>query len=309
MPNPSTVDKLTLFSAVDFSAIQAHLKQNLIAEPTNEKVLRDLWEKANKVYQNIGPSTRSFVTSEDLKPIEDELKPKYEKLLSRISTYSAFSTHPTNIQYVRITKLVTPQLIINLQRANRWTNIRKNMKPDELYNLLFQPPQSSENLTCQTLNMGNANGSLLFTSYNEDMRLYHPPQHRTVPLNENDPQSINFKSICLLIGGGLPFASAYRLQIADGISRIILTNGIHRIYKLAESGAEWCPLIISDINSSELPESFIGTPKTMLINQKSNPALITDFLRKNAVIPIKYRQVLKTVRLNWNYEQYEIALK
>jgi hypothetical protein len=309
MSSSSIVEKITLFSILEFSALKSHLRLNLIADPTDEKVLRNLWEKANDAYQHIGPPSRSFLTSGDIKPIDKDSKEKYDRLLSRITQYSTYATYPTNIYNVRLSKLVTPQLIINLSRAQRWTNVRKNMMSDELFDLLFQPPNHSENITCQTLGIGTANGSILFTSYNEDTRLYHPPQYRTIPINENDPQSLKFQSVCMIIGGGLPFASAYRVQIGEGITRLILNNGIHRIYKLAESGVEWCPLIVSDVNPNEIPETFIGTPRSILLNPKFNPALISDFLREDVVIPIKYHRVLKTVRLNWNYEQYETVLR
>jgi hypothetical protein len=309
MSSPLIVDKITLFSVVDFGALQSHLKSNLIAYPTNQNELRNLWEKTNNAYQHIGSASRSFLTSEDIKPVDKNSKEKYDKLLSRIKQYSTYSAYPTNIYNVRISKLVTPQLVINLSRANRWTNVRKNMKPDELCDLLFQPPNYLEKITCQTLGEGNSSGSLLFTSYNEDTRLYHPPQFRTIPVNENDPQSPNFQSVCILIGGGLPFASAYRVQIGDGITRLILNNGIHRIYKLAERGVEWCPIVISDVTYHEIPETFVGTPRSILLNPKLNPALILDFLNKDVVIPLKYYRILKTIRLNWNYEQYETVLR
>ncbi|MCW4030620.1 MAG: hypothetical protein NWE92_13365 [Candidatus Bathyarchaeota archaeon] len=304
----STVDKITLLSIVEFSALQNQLKLNLIADPSSENALKDLWNTANKEYQHIGPPSRSFITAQDIQPIDDDYSQKYETLLSRVKKYNTYP-EKTSIYNVRISKLVSPQLIINLSRANRWTNIKKNIKPDELYELMFQPPIDSNSITCQILGTGSSNGAMLFTSHDEDTRIYHPPQNRNIPFNANDPQSRNFQSVCLLIGGGLPFASAYRVQLGENITRIILNNGIHRVYKLAEKGVEWCPLIVSDISPYEIPETFVGTPRTILLNPKLNPALITDFLNKDITIPLKYHRVLKTIRLNWNFEQYETVLK
>src|SRR3989442_1297167 len=127
-------------------------------------------------------------------------------------------------------------------------------------------------------------GALLFTSYDEDIRLHHPPQYRRIPINESDQDSPTFESVCLPVGGGLPFAAARRIQIAPGVSRLILGNGIHRIYKLAIAGHEWAPVVVTDMGSMETPDTFVDLPKDILLSPMSNPPPISDFTNEHLFI-------------------------
>ena len=259
-------------------------------------------------YLSIGHPSRSFINPEDIRPIENVDKPKIENALSKIKLYAPYDSHPTNIYSVRISKLVTPQLVINLSRAQKRSNLRKDMSANELFDLSFESAGHPETITRQTLGIGPNGGALLFTSYDEDIRLYHPPQYRKIPINEKDPHSPTFESVNIPVGGGLPFVAAFRVQTGFG-TRLILNNGMHRLYKLAEAGYEWCPSVVSDLVPLEFPDPFVDTPRGIILDPNSNPPLITDFLNKDIVIPLKYFSVLKTIRLNWNFEQYVTVLK
>jgi hypothetical protein len=157
--------------------------------------------------------------------------------------------------------------------------------------------------------MGQINGALLFTSYDEDIRLHHPPNFRKLPINEKDMKSPSFENICFPIGGGFPLASAWRVNVSPGLTRMILNNGIHRVYSLAKAGYSWCPLVVTDMLPMEFPDPFVELPKDVLLNPSSNPPLITDFLREEVIVPLEYFTLLKTIRLNWAFEQYVTVLK
>jgi hypothetical protein len=174
---------------------------------------------------------------------------------------------------------------------------------------MFESAGKPDPIVRQTLGMAPNGGALLFTSYDEDIRLHHPPKYRQLPVNERDSQSPSFENVCIPIGGGFPLASAIRVEIAPGITRLILSNGIHRVFGLAQAGYEWCPLVVSDIIPMEFPDPFVELPKDVLLPPTSNPPLITDFLNKDLVIPLDYYTLLRTIRLNWNFEQYVTVLK
>lgn len=309
MSSPPIISKITLFSVLPAQALLSNLDSGFIAEPADRVILHSLWEKTNKAYLSIGHPSRSFANPEDIRPMENVDKHKIESALSKIKLYAPYDSHPTGIYNVRISKLVTPQLVINLSRAQKRSNMRKDMSANELFDLSFESAGHPESITRQTLGMGPNGGALLFTSYDEDIRLYHPPQFRKIPINEKDSQSPTFESVIIPVGGGLPFASAFRVQIGLGITRLILNNGMHRLYKLAEAGYEWCPLVVSDLVPLEFPDPFVDTPRPIILDPMANPPLITDFLNKDVVIPLKFFRVLKTIRLNWNFEQYVTVLK
>lgn len=301
--------KLTMFSALPQQALLSQLDAGFIAEPTDRNVLQGLWEKANRSYSSCGPPSRSFVTRNDIRQLDGVDQSRVESLLRRVRLYSPYDSHATNIYNVRISKLVAPQITINALRAERRAKIRQGMNMTELFDLAFESAGEPASITRQMLGMGSDGESLLFTSYDEDIRLHHPSLYRKIPLNENDVHSHSLESVCLPIGGGLPFAAAYIIQIAPGTSRLILANGIHRVYRLAKAGYEWCPLLVCDFTPLELPEPFIDLPRDILLNPNSNPALITDFLNDEVVVPLNYYTLLKAIRLNWNFEEYFTVIK
>ena len=309
MAPPSTVKKLTMFSALPLQALLSHLDSGFIAHPTDRKVLQDLWEKTNKLYSTSGSPKRSFLTSNDLRELDGVDQTKVENLMKRVKTYSPYDVHTTKIYNVRISKLVSPQIALNLPRAEKRATIKKGMSTSELFDLAFKSAGQPASITRQVMGMGSEGGNLLFSSYDEDVRFHFPPQYRTIPLNEMDPQSPSLESVCHPIGGGNPFGAVYRMEVDLGASRLILANGIHRIYNLAKAGYEWCPLLVCDLMPFVLPEPFIDLPKDILLNPNSDPAVVTDFLNDQVVIPLDYHKLLKTIRLNWNFEEYFTVLK
>ncbi|GEM_PF-3414884 len=303
-----TIRKLTLFSALPQQALLSQLESGFIAEPNDKEKIQMLWQNASNAY-NRGSPSRSFITQDDIKQLIDVEQSQIDSILSQVRNYAPYDSHPTSIYNVRISKLITPQLTINLMRAKKRVNIKQGMNPQDLFEIVFKPAGKPEPIIRQILGVGPNGGSLLFTSYDEDIRLHHPPQYRKIPINEKDTNSPTFESMCLPVGGGLPFAVAYRIQLAPNISRLILGNGIHRIHSLAEAGYEWCPLLVCDLIPLEISDPFVELPRSIILDPNSNPPLITDFLNNNVVIPLDYFTILKTIRLNWNFEQYVTVLR
>lgn len=303
------VRKLTLFSVLPQHELMAQLDGGFIANPSDREELRRQWERASRFYAECDTGTRSFLSPDDIRPLEGGDTKRAESLIRRVRTYPPYDTHTTDAYNARISKLVTPQIVVNPSRAERRADVKPGMTPIELFELSFKPRGQPETIVRQMLGVGPNGGAVLFTSYDEDIRLHHPPVYRTLAINEKDESSPAFESVCLPVGGGLPFASAYRIQCAPNMIRLVLNNGIHRAYQLAHAGYEWCPLLVTDLIPLELPEIFVNLPRGFLLDPNSNPPLITDFLNNDLIIPLDYHGVLKTIRFNWNFEQYATVLR
>jgi hypothetical protein len=301
--------KLTLFSVLPQPILLSQLDGGFIAEPKDRAALQEIWQKANHAYGEVGPASRSYANLDDVRRIDDAPGGKIEKTLRRIKLYAPYDSHPTEIVNARISKLVTPQISITLSRAQRRAEIKPNMSTDELLSVMFESKGEPEPITRQILGIAPNGGALIFTSYDEDIRLHNPPQFRRIPINDKDSRSPSLESVCHPIGGGLPFAAAYRISFGGGISRLILSNGIHRVYALAKAKYEWCPIAVCDLSPIEIPEQFVDLPKEILLNPNQNPPVITDFLDEKVTIGLSMHAVLKTIRLNWNMEQYVTVLK
>jgi len=302
------VEKLTLFSALPVQALLSQLESGFIAEPSDRRELQRLWETTSKAF-TAKPPTRSSLDAADLRPTEGADPAKLEALLIRMQAYPPYDSHPSNIFNVKLSKLVTPQITVNLSRAARRGRVRAGMTMPELIDLAFESAGTPEAIVRQTLGMSPNGGALMFTSYDEDIRLHHPPTIRPIAINERDSLSPSFESICFPVGGGLPFAAAMRVQIAPGITRLILKNGIHRAQSLAAAGYEYAPLLVVDMSPLEVPDPFVDFPRDILLNPALNPPLITDFLDERCMIRLKYHKVLRTVRFNWSIEHYPTVLR
>src|SRR6267143_4827173 len=248
-------NKLTLFSVLPQPILLSQLDGGFIAEPKDRSSLQEIWKKANHAYGEIGVASRSFADPDDTQKIADTASGRITNTLKRVRLYAPYDSHPTEILNVRISKLVTPQISVTPSRAQRRAEIKQNMTTDELLTIMFESKGEPEPITRQILGITQNGGALIFTSYDEDIRLYNPPQFRRIPINEKDSRSPSLESVCHPIGGGLPYASAYRIPVSSGggINRLILSNGIHRVYALAKAGYEWCPIAVCDLSPIELP--------------------------------------------------------
>lgn len=305
----TTVRKLTLFSALPAQGLLQTFDAGFVASPSDRNVLLKAWQKASEAYNFAGKSFRSYSTSDDVRVVDGVDSARIEGILKRAKQYAPYDSHSTGIYNVRISKLVTPQVTVNSLRARARANAKSGMSNSELFQLAFESAGKPEAITRQILALIPNGGAVMFTSYDEDIRMHHPPQYRQLPINDKDRQSPTFESVCFPVGGGLPFAAAFRVQIGPGSSRLILNNGIHRVYALASAGYEWCPLLVCDLIPMELPDPFVDLPRDMLLNPNANPPLVTDFLDDDVIISLDYHTILKTVRFNWNIEQYVTVLK
>ncbi len=308
MSSTQTTEKLTLFSVLPPQTLLSQLEVGFIVG-SDKATLQRLWESANLAYRSNDVPSRSFVTSNDIRVLEGLDQSKIATTLKRVKLYSPYDSHVTGLFEVRINKLVTPQITVNPVRAQDRTKVSNNASPDELFDLAFESAGKPESITRQILGMTPGGGSVVFTSFDEDIRLHHPPKYRSIPLNDEDSSSPSFENVCMAIGGGSPIAAAFRVPISQDGTRLILSNGIHRVYRLAEMGYEWCTLAVTDLIPLEIPDPFVNLPKSILLDPNSNPPLITDFLNRDVVIPLEFYRVLKTIRLNWNFEQYATVLR
>jgi hypothetical protein len=140
-------------------------------------------------------------------------------MVERIRLCPPHDSHPTTILDVRISKLVTPQLSVNIARAEKRANVKPKMTKDELFDLAFQSSGESDPINRQILGLGQFNGAVLFTSYDEDIRLHHPPEYRRLLKSEKDKGSPSLENVCFPVGGGYPFATAFKVEITQNISR------------------------------------------------------------------------------------------
>jgi hypothetical protein len=305
--NPFT-RKLSLHAMLPQQVLLGQLEGGLIASPSEAIPLLHAWEKANCAYANCGPPSRSFLTADDIRPIQGVEDSDQEETLRRLRMYPPFDSHRVSLCDVSVSKLVTPQITLNAVRAALRAAVRPAMTAADLLRVAFSASGHAEPVNRQTLSIGPNGGSVLFTSFDEDVRL-HQPVYQDVRANGKDDKSALLPSMCLPVGGGLGFTYAFRIDVGSGVRRLILMNGIHRTYELAKAGFERVPVAVCDIQAMELPDQVVDLPKQMLLDPNINAPLLIDYLNHDVALELEYFKVLRTVRLNWNCEQYATVLR
>jgi len=304
----SLTRKLSLHAVLPQQALLAQLDGGLIANPSEPISLLHAWERASRSYALCGPATREDLLPEDVQPLQGVEALEIESALRRIRLYAPFDTHGVTLFDVKVSKLITPQVTLNVARAAS-RSLSPGMGAAEIFRIAFDGSRKPDPITRQVLGMHPNGGALLFTSFDEDIRLHHPPVFQDVPTNRKDEKSAMLQAVCLAIGGGCGFIFAYRVDIGKGITRLILMNGIHRVYELARSGFQTVPVAVCDVLPMELPDPIVDIPKQAFLDPQFNAPVITDYLNQNVVLELDYFPVLKTVRLNWNFEQYATVLR
>jgi len=302
------VRKITLYSVLPVTALLSQLELGFVASPSDKGSLQTAWETASVEF-NKGDPARSLASPSDVRAAP-KIEPKLlETVMERARKYPPYDSHLTQVCNVRLSKLVTPQLVVNAARAETRAAVKSGMSATEIFKVLTEPAGPQAPITRQAIGLADNGGALQFTSYDEDIRLYHPPQYRNLRANELDSESPSYENVCFAVGGGFPFAAVYRVPVKTGFSRLVAGNGIHRLYSLAAAGYEWCPVVVTDMSTMEFPPQLADLPQQVLLNPSLNPPLVVDFANDRFTIELLYYPVLKTVRFNWNFEQYSTVLR
>jgi hypothetical protein len=178
------IEKKSLRALLPPQAIVSQLEAGFIAEPSGKEELLRVWENANRNYKSVGPASRSFTSPDDTREIDVSVYPDISSVMSQIGLYQPFDTHKGSLCYVRTTKLVTPQIEINTSRADqRVEDLNPNISEKDLISLMLGLKGKFNPINRQALGFASNGGSIIYTSYDEDIRIYHPPQYRSLTSN------------------------------------------------------------------------------------------------------------------------------
>lgn len=312
MSTPSdanVVEKLSLHGKVPAQVVLAQFDSGQISSPTSRAELLRIWNAANQAFILDQDPTQSFVRAEETPEFDGVTGEELGRVLARLRNYAPFDSHPPAICWVPVSKIVTPQLVVSVPRLARRARLSGQSTSEELFELMFKSGPNPEPVYRQTLGIAPNGGAILYTSSDEDVRLHQPPLIRKLAINEQDSESPNLEAICFPVGGGLPFAYAFRVQLLPGVSRLILANGIHRAVAAAQAGIARVPLALCDMSPIEVPDPFVETPRGLLLDPGTVPPMISDFADSRRVMPLSVFRPLRTVRFNWNLENYSVSVR
>jgi len=274
------------------------IKMNCIESDVQNlsKTMAD-WRIASNLYLSIVNKESGIPDTINTKPIEIAYKSKLESISADVLFQQTFSYLQTEFQLVEINKLVAAQRLVNLDHVQRLkATLPKNPSMGDLIDFCLAPKNSPPEPKVLQL----AQNAYSFNSESADFRFLGG---FAKPLSNDDIKVAGggkpVASIVLLVGYGSAISNAYLVK-----NRIILNNGFHRMFTLADMGIQYAPVLIQKISNPDLefPPHISGLPKDYLIDNP-RPVIMKDFVDKTLFTVISKKPTMKNLQIAWNAQE------
>jgi hypothetical protein len=92
------------------------------------------------------------------------------------------------------------------------------------------------------------------------------------------------------------------IPIGGGQARFVISNGIHRAYRWALRGEEWIPALFVQGPGGRPDGQLADFTWELMGNPTAQVPLLTDFLRDDLTMVLRYREETNQMSLKWDYE-------
>jgi hypothetical protein len=259
-------------------------------------------------WENLQPRVEELIRRElgvaesiKVEPIPNEYKSKLEAFASDPLFKKSFLGSRISFGVVEVDKLVAPQREVNLDYVDRLvSSYPKSPTFHDLLDICVSPKRKMDPI--QHLEI--APNTHVFSSPNSDIRFLGAfvKQLTVEDLEYAEFGGLPATAVIAFVGyGGAP------VNVFQVGRRIILNNGLHRVYALRSLGVTEIPVVIQHIRDPqlELPEVIAGLPREYLLNVP-RPALVKDFFEPDFTITLKVRERIKIVMVSIAVNQHEV---
>jgi len=238
--------------------------------------------------------------------IQEELQinETIEKIQNEELFKKSFSTFPYVFKIVEIDSLIAVQRKVSETFVNKIIEkISNKSSLDDLIEICLSTKQDVP--IPQSFHVSP--NSYTFSSPSTDFRFLGGYLKENI--TEDD---IKYSSI-----GGLPIGAlillfgygAGSVNVISANGRLFLNNGFHRVLALRKKGVKKIPVVVQKIGNPaiEMPPTILGLPKSYLLNHQ-RPVLVRDFLDDDLIMLLKMKKTLKTLKIQWEVEQHDMAI-
>jgi hypothetical protein len=124
----------------------------------------------------------------DINACNDVPSGQIASLVARLKSEPPFDAHTTQIAGVPVSEPITPSLTVTVPRLARRASFSKTTRASDLFRAMLEGGSTSDPIYRQTLGASPNGGAMMYTSYDEDLRL-HPLLVGRLRLNEGDQSS------------------------------------------------------------------------------------------------------------------------
>jgi hypothetical protein len=249
-------------------------------------------------------------------PVKEETMEVIESVLR---SYRYYLPPVFDIALVPIQKLVTPQASVSLEQVGSiLSGAAGPISDDENASLCLGPPRSSHEIEAAYLGSPRTppyqNGfSYLYQFSSEDRNMRFIPIMTLKPVRDMDLATegsefpMDVKAIPIAVGSGLPIVHILKVPRAvdpaagRNASRLIISNGIHRIFRLSELGNTHVAAMVQTMRYEDLPNPFIDAPRDQLFVPK--PLTISTLRDRNISRVFEWKKSKRVIKLQVTVNQ------
>jgi hypothetical protein len=293
--------------------------EGILADPlcvdtvTLDALMQD-WRAKNQVFQGL-PAPNLNVTNANLRPVKVS-QGVMQKIQDVIASYRNYLPAAYDLAFVPLNMLVTPQRSVLLERAHRFAaGATQPLSDDENAELCLGTPIRVPQIAAKWLGSGtNPQNPNQFTymyqfeSDDQDIRyLQIPPLGSLRTVNwavDGAPHAFDLETVPISVGPGTPLVQVLKVPVGLTITpqgvqtpiyRLILQNGVHRVFRLAELGNQDVAAMVHEVSQDKIPNVLVHTPKAALFSAR--PLVVTDLANAAISRSFDWQKAKRLVKL------------
>jgi hypothetical protein len=222
-----------------------------------------------------------------------------------LASYRIFLPPAFEQGYVPLAKILTPQKSVIVERARAcFGGATNRLTTEETAKFCLGTPIAAPAIDVKLLNVQPQAPNQIayvcqFSAFDDDIRPIPPnvfqPFSRVDWAVAGAPHSLKLNSVCFTVGPGTsPVVMIIKIPIGVDpqgrtIYRLVLQNGVHRVFRLAELGNTHVAAIVHTLNLNEVPQPLVDTPREALVIPR--PLMISDFVNASITQSFAWERV------------------
>jgi hypothetical protein len=285
------------------------------ADTVGIDALMDEWKAKSEIFRSLRREPLEVLDS-DLLPLT--VSPHVTaKIAGLLSAYRAYLPTTFELAFVPIAKLVSPQRYVELEYTRAFFDgLSRRLTDDENAECCLGVPVREAKIDATFLGYPKGQPgefSYLYQFSSEDQNIRYIPAMPLKPLHDLDLSAertsgrYDVKAITVLVGPGLPFVHVLKVPTgfdrASGrpVYRLITSNGIHRIFRLAELGNTHVAALVQTVGTHEVPDPFIETRRDALFGP--DPLTVSDVANRAIGRGFRWKKSRRVIKLQVNVIQ------
>ena len=232
------------------------------------------WNAANDYYEELEASEAGIADALECRPLPDSMAAQADKLMGDPRIRHSFDKLPTQIEMVRIDRLVLCQNHVN---RNFVDQLKERLGPSPDANALFDFCQPGEDRWPAVQMREHGFRNYTFRSDSADLRLQDSLLLRPDQVQNYDAAGTVAGAVGVIVG----FSSNCLNVIRDADNgRMLLNNGYHRACALLELGITHAPCVVQTVTRRDeldiTAKAIVARDPGYFFNGK-RPPLLKDF--------------------------------